>query len=175
MSNVQTLTEVGGNGWVTFFIIAFAIFFIIIEILKGWDVIAGKFGFETKHERRLRSIEDRLGIIETRLENTEKEVATYKDIRNHDREQSFQIQNTLLDAIECIKVANRVVLGDRINQKYKYYTRIQGIPEDEFDEFVNLHDAYKGIGGNHGGDQKFEKAIKYRIIPVDEMIEKDLY
>lgn len=168
MSNIQKLTEAGGTEWISFIIIFFTLFFLSTELVKGWDILAAKFGFETKHTRRLKEIENRIN-------NLESDVSQYANNRVHDREQSLQIQNTLLESIECIKVANRVSLGDRINQKYKYYTKIQGIPEDEFDEFVNLHDAYNQVGGNHGGDQKFEKAIKYRIIPIDEMIEKDLY
>lgn len=63
--------------------------------------------------------------------------------------------------------AQREVLADKINEKYKYYISIKGIPEDEVDEFTNLHTAYKGVGGNHSGDAKYEYCINHlQVIPV---------
>lgn len=62
--------------------------------------------------------------------------------------------------------ASREALADRINQKYKYYIDIQGIPEDEYDEFIALHKAYQGVGGNHTGDAKFNYCMEnLKIIP----------
>ena len=65
-------------------------------------------------------------------------------------------------------------LADRINQKYKYYLSIKGIPEDEVDEFVSLHSAYKKIGGNHHGDAKFNYCMEHLpIIPVEVKLKYD--
>ena len=59
-------------------------------------------------------------------------------------------------------------LAEKINEKYKYYISINGIPEDEYDEFVSMHKAYNGVGGNHHGDAKFEYCIEHLpIIPVE--------
>lgn len=70
--------------------------------------------------------------------------------------------------IDSLMVAQREVLADRINQKYKYYISIKGIPEDEIEEFTNLHDAYKGVGGNHSGDAKYEYCINHlSVVPVE--------
>ena len=64
-------------------------------------------------------------------------------------------------------LAQREVLADKINQKYKYYISIKGIPEDEVDEFTNLHAAYKGCGGNHSGDAKYAYCMNHLpVIPV---------
>lgn len=64
--------------------------------------------------------------------------------------------------------AQKEMLAEKINEKYKYYLSIGGVPEDERDEFVSLHDAYKGVGGNHNGDAKFEYCINHLpIIPVE--------
>lgn len=72
------------------------------------------------------------------------------------------IQNELAEA------ASREALADRINQRYKYYLQLNGIPEDEVDEFQQLHSAYKGVGGNHSGDAKYEYCMKHlQIIPVE--------
>ena len=60
------------------------------------------------------------------------------------------------------------MLAEKINEKYKYYISIKGIPEDEYDEFVSLHKAYNGVGGNHHGDAKFQYCIDHLpIIPVE--------
>lgn len=65
------------------------------------------------------------------------------------------------------RIASREALADRINQKYKQYIDDGGIPEDEYDEFTSLHAAYKGVGGNHTGDAKFEYCINnLKIIPT---------
>ena len=60
------------------------------------------------------------------------------------------------------------MLAEKINEKYKYYLSIGGGPEDERDEFISLHDADKGVGGNHNGDAKFEYCTNHLpIIPVE--------
>lgn len=70
--------------------------------------------------------------------------------------------------IENIMAAQREVLADKINEKYKYYISIQGIPEDEVEEFTNLHIAYKGVGGNHSGDAKYEYCMNHlSVVPVE--------
>ena len=50
-------------------------------------------------------------------------------------ENSIQINNLM--------IAQREILADKINEKYKYYISLNGIPEDEVEEFTNLHQAYK--------------------------------
>lgn len=72
------------------------------------------------------------------------------------------------EQIDNLMNAQREVLADKINRKYKYYISINGIPEDEVDEFTNLHAAYKGCGGNHSGDIKYEYCINHLpVIPVE--------
>lgn len=69
--------------------------------------------------------------------------------------------------IDNLMIAQREVLADKINEKYKLYISINGIPEDELEEFTNLHTAYKGVGGNHSGDAKYEYCMRHlRVIPV---------
>jgi len=102
------------------------------------------------------------------------EMSKYTENRINDRKQSLEIQKELKDSIasrdemiESLVVANKEMLAEKINEKYKYYISIKGIPEDEYDEFVSLHEAYNGVGGNHHGDAKFEYCIEHLpIIPV---------
>ena len=103
------------------------------------------------------------------------EMKVYSDNRIHDRQQSLEIQKELKDSIasrdtqiNALMDANKETLASKINEKYKHYISIGGIPEDEYDEFVGLHSAYKGVGGNSHGDAKFEYCIEHLpILPVD--------
>jgi len=103
------------------------------------------------------------------------EMIKFTDNRISDRKQSIEIQKELKDSIsardvqiESLIVANKEMLAEEINKKYKHYISIKGIPEDEYDEFVSLHKAYNGVGGNHHGDAKFQYCIDHLpIIPVE--------
>lgn len=116
------------------------------------------------------------------VSKTQMEIKQFAENRLRDREQSLKIQKELTESIRNIAESNstkdkqigdlmaaqREVLADKINEKYKYYISIKGIPEDEVDEFTNLHTAYKGVGGNHSGDAKFEYCINHlHVIPVE--------
>lgn len=120
--------------------------------------------------------------IQTSIEQTQTDIKLFSENRIHDREQSFQIQKSLTESIKSIADSNshrddqihallaaqRESLADRINQKYKHYISIKGIPEDEVEEFTNLHIAYKGVGGNHSGDAKYDYCMKQLpMIPVE--------
>lgn len=103
------------------------------------------------------------------------EMTKFTNNRINDRKQSLEIQKELKDSIAvrdgqigALVTANKEMLAEKINEKYKYYISINGIPEDEYDEFVSLHKAYKGVGGNSHGDAKFEYCMEHLpIIPVD--------
>lgn len=103
------------------------------------------------------------------------EMKVYSNNRTNDRKQSLAIQKELKESIavrdvqiDSLVIANKELLAEKINEKYKYYISINGIPEDEYDEFVSLHAAYKGVGGNSHGDAKFEYCMEHLpIIPVD--------
>ena len=106
------------------------------------------------------------------------EMTKFANDRIKDREQSIEIQKELTDSIserdiriDALVVANKEMLAEKINEKYKYYIKLNGIPEDEYDEFVSMHDAYNGLGGNHHGDAKFKYCIDHlSIIPVKKRL-----
>lgn len=109
------------------------------------------------------------------------------------REQSLEIQKKLTDMLNALtektnvateksETLSNVVLGirdalieimnDRITQKCNYYYRIGGIPENEVEDFQRMFDVYKGIGGNHGLEARFEKTkAELPLIPVGKMEE----
>lgn len=106
------------------------------------------------------------------------EMTKFANNRIKDREQSIEIQKELTDSIsekdkriDALVTANKEMLAEKINEKYKYYIELNGIPEDEYDEFVSMHDAYNGLGGNHHGDAKFNYCIAHLpIIPVKKRL-----
>jgi predicted CopG family antitoxin len=170
-------------------------FSFIILVLICWIIVKNRkviselfndlYNRKRNKEEILQTIKDNQSDIKTIMEN-----------RIQDREQSFAIQKELTDAqnklsnkqselsnlisetiksgilrdqqIASLMLANRELLAEKINDKYKFYISIKGIPEDEVDEFTNLHTAYKGCGGNHSGDAKYEYVIEHLpVIPVE--------
>lgn len=103
------------------------------------------------------------------------EMTKFASDRIGDREQSLGIQKELKDSndardarIEALVIANKEILAEKINEKYKHYISIGGIPEDEYDEFVGMHKAYNGVGGNSHGDAKFKYCMEHLpVIPVE--------
>lgn len=134
-----------------------------------------KLGLETKKQKERR--EDRKLLSETsKLAKTTAEGLTKLERRHTKDEKEFRerldeyIEDGQEDRqkINSLITAQKEMLAEKINEKYKYYLSIKGIPEDEYDEFVSLHTAYKGVGGNHHGDAKFEYCINHLpIIPVE--------
>lgn len=136
-----------------------------------------------EHDKK---IENELSLfmkeIRDSISQTQNDIKVFADNRKHDREQSFQIQQELTNTIQKISnhgesrdlqinsltIANRELLAGKINDKYKHYISIGGIPEDEVDEFTSLHKAYNACGGNHHGDAKYNYIIEHLpVIPVE--------
>lgn len=130
----------------------------------------------TEHEKKLSD------DLSTFMIEVRSDIKQFADNRVHDREKSFEIQKELKDSISVIVeknvirdtqinsliIAQKEMMAEKINSKYKYYLSIGGIPEDEYDEFVSLHAGYKAVGGNSHGDAKFEYCINHLpVIPVE--------
>lgn len=142
-----------------------------------------------KHDEKIQeNLDSCINEIMESLEKTQDTITQFAENRVHDREQSFAIQKELTtsiaklaesdssrdEQINNIMWAQKESLADKINQKYKHYIAINGIPEDEVDEFVSLHQAYNGVGGNHHGDTKFNYCMEHLpIIPVEVKLKYD--
>ena len=186
---IKLASKVGGSVFAIAFIIFLVfIMWIVVTVFKyRKDIKNGIDGWIKKRqdeEKMAQMVSQHEKDIKDLKDTTNK----YCDNRIHDREQSFEIQmkltesmGKLADAIGRIEEFNSVkekqldnliesqkeILAEKINEKYKYYLSIDGIPEDEYDEFVSLHEAYKSTGGNHHGDAKFNYCIKHlKVIPV---------
>lgn len=142
-----------------------------------------------KHDEKIQeNLDSCINEIRESLKKTQDAITQFAENRVHDREQSFTIQKELTtsiaklaksdssrdEQINNIMWAQKESLADKINQKYKHYIAINGIPEDEVDEFVSLHQAYNGVGGNHHGDAKFNYCMEHLpIIPVEVKLKYD--
>ena len=157
------------------------------ELLKATAELARTTAenLDKLQKRHIKDEEDFRNNLNNYIEESRKdrkalhdEMTTYSNNRINDRKQSLEIQKELKDSIalrdvqiQALVAANKEMLAEEINKKYKYYISINGIPEDEYDEFVNLHDAYNGVGGNHNGDAKFKYCIDHLpILPVDTQL-----
>ena len=104
------------------------------------------------------------------------------------REQSIGIQKDLKESIdflaksdstrstqiESLMVGTKELLGDKIDQKYEKYIRLNGIPSDEVDEINSVYEAYRGLNGNHNREKKYEYVINnLQIIPVTTLYNTD--
>lgn len=160
---------------------------LLLQTIQGLNALQNKHEEDVSQSiRHDKLIKDDLAKsvreIQKSIEETQSDIKHFAENRMHDREQSVQIQKGLTqsiqaivdsnasrdDQIDALMAAQRESLADRINQKYKYYISVKGIPEDEVEEFTNLHLAYKGVGGNHSGDAKYDYCIRHLpIIPVE--------
>ena len=117
------------------------------------------------------------------------EMSRFTDNRIHDRKQSLEIQRELTDSIkeltngqedrdkqiEALMCGSRELLGDTIDQRYNKYISLNGIPQNEVDEFDDIYAAYKGLKGNHGRETKYKYVKEHlQVIPVETKLLIDM-
>ena len=141
-----------------------------------------------KHDREMReTLSNFIAEMRETVAETQRQMKEYTENRVHDREQSFAIQKELTDSIkvvadggkrreeqiEAVMIGNRELLGAEIDRRFDRYIEMGGIPSDELDEFISLHDAYKGCKGNHNRDAKFQYIIEnLPVLPVESKLKK---
>lgn len=102
----------------------------------------------------------------------------YNENRIHDRAQSFEIQRQLNERsddrdkkIESLMIGSMELLGDKIDQRFSRYVALDGIPENEVEEFDGIFAAYKGLGGNHKRAEKYKYVKDHmKVIPVESKL-----
>ncbi|MGI6095531.1 MAG: hypothetical protein ACOYBL_08885 [Lachnospiraceae bacterium] len=172
MEPIIKLTQVD---YATVFISVFSILIGMKVIISLFEWFIDKLGLETKGMRKQREEHELLiatanGLKDLATEHKHDIDKIYDDNmkwRNHSREIILKNEKIRSQQIESLTIANRELLAGKINDKYKYYITINGIPEDEVDEFTALHSAYNACGGNHQGDTKYNYIMKHlSVIPV---------
>lgn len=154
------------------------------------ESISGRLSdLESKHNDDIEEIKKYNNKLDKKMSDFMNEMKNdmnqYGINRVSDRKQSLEIQKKLTDSIEKLSncnlekdkqidvliVAQKEMMAEKINEKYKNYLHMKGIPEDEYDEFMSLHSAYNKLGGNHHGDAKYEYCMNnLKVIPVETRI-----
>lgn len=152
------------------------------ELLKA--TAAGLSALEKRHDKEESELKSCLTAF---IEETRNTIKAQDESNRKHWEESKQIRKELTETIKeladdnqkkceqigSLIIANKEMLAEKINEKYKYYISIGGIPEDEYDEFVSMHKAYNGVGGNHHGDAKFEYCMEH--LPIISVETKLVY
>ncbi len=149
-----------------------SVFTSVLTIILGakactsvFEWFCEKFGIEFRHMRKKKEEHDLLRKTSENLKRLEKKHEADLSGFQKIQEESMEKLNV---QIETLRNANRELLADKINQKYKNYISLGGIPADELDEFTSLHRAYNSCGGNHHGDAKYRYVIEHLPVIPDE-------
>lgn len=135
-----------------------------------------------EHDERIRS--DLLSFMtEMRdvVDSLTQQMNQYSENRIHDREQSREIQRQLNERsddrdkkIEALMLGNMELLGDKIDQRFSRYVALDGIPENEVEEFDGIFAAYKALNGNHKREEKYKYVKNHmKVIPVESKLKMD--
>jgi hypothetical protein len=135
--------------------------YIFKEIVTWVQYIMNTFGLVREGDIEKKEVINSVSVLTEGMAKLEKSIDEKfdyfsKDIYKKIDRMQFDIGN--------VQNASKEELSDKINIKFKTYFKQGYIPFDEYDDFVKLHCAYKGVGGNHSGDARFEKCIQ--ILPV---------
>ena len=172
MNEVKSLLELDLKYLFLGLILLLAVIKFVWTLLE-WLVV--KIGLETKSQKEKREVKELLDETSKLAKSTAKDLTELekrhtKDEKDFREKLDEHIEDGREDRekINSLITAQKEMLAEKINEKYKYYLSIGGVPEDERDEFISLHAAYNGVGGNHNGDAKFEYCINHLpIIPVE--------
>ena len=147
------------------------IFYLIKAIIEATKYIFKTFGLERKSDIDKEKLREHVDKLYTSIENVDNKIDSKIDKLREDIDVKMgEMQDQINEVSQCnrnIAEASREELADKINSKYKLYFKQGYIPLDEYDEFVNLHRAYKLVGGNHSGDEKFKKCCELLEIRDD--------
>ena len=135
-----------------------------------------------EHDERIRS--DLLSFMtEMRdvVDSLTQQMNQYSENRIHDREQSREIQKQLNERsddrdkkIEALMLGSMELLGDKIDQRFSRYVALDGIPENEVEEFDGIFAAYKALNGNHKREEKYKYVKNHmKVIPVESKLKID--
>lgn len=135
-----------------------------------------------RHDERIRN-DLAVFISEMRdsIESLTEQMNQYAENRVHDREQSREIQRQLNERsddrdkkIEALMLGNMELLGDKIDQRFSRYVALDGIPENEVEEFDGIFAAYKALNGNHKREEKYKYVKNHmKVIPVESKLKID--
>lgn len=168
MEEIITLVEIDWKPVIVAFVLLLC---FTVGFLKALEYLATKFGIETKSQR------DRKLLIKTSDNLAALQKQHDKDMEQFKKELTDSIKvvadggKRREEQIEAVMIGNRELLGAEIDRRFDRYIEMGGIPSDELNEFISLHDAYKGCKGNHNRDAKFQYIIEnLPVLPVESKL-----
>lgn len=135
-----------------------------------------------KHDERIRDdLQAFMTEVRDAIKQLNNQMEQYNENRVHDRAQSFEIQKQLNERsddrdkkIEALMLGNMELLGDKIDQRFSRYVSLDGIPENEVEEFDGIFAAYKALNGNHKREEKYKYVKNHmKVIPVESKLKID--
>lgn len=109
--------------------------------------IKNNYNLNIEYNKR---VEERINKFENTLESITTSLKSITDF-NVEWKQTNKVQNDALKMMLC----------NELDKKYRRFLDLGYIPDGEFEEYVSMHDAYNGIGGNHTGDAKYKYVIEH--------------
>lgn len=172
MSEIIELTKIDFK---SVFIAVVVILIGVKAIVSLFEWIVDKLGLETKWVRNKKAEHELLLETSKKQDNLSdcmNNIINSVGVLQQKQDEIVTTVNKLVDSNQARDEATIEEMCDRIGQKTRYYINVlHGIPEDEYDDFVRLFNAYEGIGGNHGAKQKYEYCIKHlEVLPVKKEI-----
>lgn len=135
-----------------------------------------------RHDDRIRNdLQEFTTEVREAINQLNNQMEQYNENRVHDRAQSFEIQKQLNDRsddrdkkIEALMLGSMELLGDKIDQRFSRYVALDGIPENEVEEFDGIFAAYKALNGNHKREEKYKYVKNHmKVIPVESKLKID--
>ena len=135
-----------------------------------------------KHDDRIRNdLQEFTTEVREAINQLNNQMEQYNENRIHDRAQSFEIQKQLNERsddrdkkIEALMLGSMELLGDKIDQRFSRYVALDGIPENEVEEFDGIFAAYKALNGNHKREEKYKYVKNHmKVIPVESKLKID--
>lgn len=137
------------------------VLYIVKEGITWIQYIMNTFGLVRESDIEKQDVINSVGVLTSGMDKLEKSIDEKLDYFSRD---IYKKIDKMQFDIDNVQNASKEELSDKINLKFKTYFKQGYIPFDEYDDFVRLHCAYKGVGGNHSGDARFEKCIQ--VLPV---------
>lgn len=135
-----------------------------------------------RHDERIRNdLQEFTTEVREAINQLNNQMEQYNENRVHDRAQSFEIQKQLNERsddrdkkIEALMLGSMELLGDKIDQRFSRYVALDGIPENEVEEFDGIFAAYKALNGNHKREEKYKYVKNHmKVIPVESKLKID--
>ena len=158
-----------------------AIYKIVSEFLSiFWKPIGVAKQRKLDHETIIHNTEV-INELSSYMEDVKEEIKQLSDNRIRDREQSRAYQSEYMTSLSkvletqeqrdnqilALMCGTKELLGAEIDHRYAKYIKLNGIPENEIDEFDSIYDAYRGLNGNHGRETKYKYVKEHlSVIPV---------